>query len=269
MGTQCNEGMSGGASASGSSPLDAGSRSRGPADSVADAAYVDAFLAENMLNTEELGDILLLISPDYTSRWLEGQQRRHIYAIEQDRLFATMKSMSQCDHCGEIQMHNRMLTCGACRGYHYCNETCQEDNWPEHKPVCNKQVSKSSYRVASICSKMMTKMSRADNATGTNTPRSSGGAKHIAKCIDEHDNTEFVYAAVYEHDRLIFIPMPESVLQRGTLKNGGGETEKIDLILREKNVIVLVVAIKTTDSDGVLNCLLLARKTWVTKPPAP
>jgi len=261
--------MSGGASASGSSPRDAGSRSRGSADSVADAAYVHAFLAENMLNAEELGDVLSFISPDYTSRWFEGQQRRHIYAIEQDRLFAKTKTMSQCDECGKIQMDNPMLSCGNCHGYNYCDEVCQKLGWSEHKPVCNNRISKSSYRVADICSKMMTAMSVADNATGTNTPRSSGGGKHIAKCIDEHDNTEFVYAAVYEHGRLLFIPMPESVLQRCTLKTGSSDTGKIDSMLREKNVIVLAVAIKTTNSDGVGHDLLLTTKTWVTKPPAP
>jgi len=103
--------MSGGASASASSPRHAGSRGRGPADSVADAAYVDAFLAENMLNAEELGAVLFQISPDYKCRWFEGQQRRHIYAIEQDCLFAMMKRMSQCDECDKIQVDHRMLTC--------------------------------------------------------------------------------------------------------------------------------------------------------------
>ena len=33
-------------------------------------------------------------------------------------------------------------------------------------------------------------------------------------------------------------------------------------MLSEKDVIVLIVAISTTDSDGVCNCLLLTKKTW-------
>ena len=262
-----NEGMSDGASTS--SPLHAGSRGRGPPDSIADAAYVNAFLAENVLDAEELGAILYQISPEYTFGWFEGQQRRHIHAVEQDGLFAMMKRLSQCDECGKVVVDRTMLTCSACRGYHYCDRACQKLNWPKHKPVCRDQVSKNSYRVVDICSKMMTAMSMADDGTGTNTPRTNGGGNHIATCIDQHENTEFVYAAVYEQGSIMFIPMPENVLRLMNHTDDKGEAEKIDLMLSEKNIIVLIVAISTTDPDGVSNCLLLTKKTWVTTTPAP
>jgi hypothetical protein len=100
-----NEDMSGGAAGS-----------RGPIDSIVDAAYVNAFLAENMLSAEDLGAVLYSISPEYTFRWFEGQQRRHIHAMEQDCLFAMMKRLSQCDECGKVVVDRTMLTCSACRG---------------------------------------------------------------------------------------------------------------------------------------------------------
>jgi len=63
--------MSGGASTS--RPLHAGSRGRGLPDRIADAAHVNAFLAENMLDAEERGAILYQISiAEYTFRWFEA-----------------------------------------------------------------------------------------------------------------------------------------------------------------------------------------------------
>jgi len=260
--------MSGGAASSASRPQHGGG-SRGPTDSIVDAAYVNAFLAENMLSAEELGAVLYQVSPEYTCRWFAEQQRRHIHAIEQDGLFAMMKRLSQCDECGKVVVDRPMLTCSACRGYHYCDRACQKLNWPKHKPVCRDQVSKSSYRVAAICSKMMTAMSMADDGTGTNMPRTNGGGNHIMNCIDRLENTEFVYAAVYEQGSIMFIPMPENVLRLMNRTEDSGEAGKIELLLSEKDVIVLIVAISTTDPDGVSNCLLLTKKTWVTMTPAP
>ena len=241
----------------------------GRADSIADAAYVNGLLADNMLNAKQLGAVIYQLSPEYTLQWFEGQQRRHIHAIEQDCLFGMMKRLSQCDECGKIVVDRPMLTCSACRGYHYCDKACQKLNWPKHKPVCRNQVSKTSYRVANICSKMMTAMSMADDGNGTNTPRSNGGGNHIATCIDRNENTEFVYAAVYEQGSIMFIPMPENVLQLMSHAHNTGETEKIDLMLSEKEVVVLIVPISTTDPDGLSNCLLMVKKTWVTTTPAP
>jgi len=74
---------------------------------------------------------------------------------------------------------------------------------------------------------------------------------------------------VYEDGNVIFIPMPESVFLLVNLEGRHSTTAEIDWMLHEKDVIVLIVAISTTDQDGVLNCLLLTKKTWVmaTGPP--
>jgi len=109
----------------------------------------------------------------------------------------------------------------------------------------------------------------ADDGTGTNMPRTNGGGNHIMNCIDRLENTEFVYAAVYEEGSIMFIPMPENVLRLMNRTEDTGEASKIELLLGEKDVIVLIVAINTTDPDGVSNCLLLTKKTWVTTTPAP
>jgi len=145
-----------------------------------------------------------------------------------------MKRLSQCDECGKVVVDHPMLTCSACRGYHYCDRACQKLNWPKHKPVWT-----------------------------------NGGGNHIATCIDQQENTEFVYAAVYEQGSIMYIPMPENVLRLMNRTDDSGEADKIELILSEKDVIVLIVAISTTDPDGVSNCLLLTKKTWVTTTPAP
>jgi len=248
-------------------------RGRGLPDSIADAAYVNAFLAENMLDADELGSLLLHLSLDeHTCAWFEERYKRHIHATEQDCLFAMMKRLSQCDECGNIVVDDTMLTCGACRGAHFCNKTCQKQNWPKHKLVCKGgQVSKTSYRVADICSKMMTAMSMVDDGTNTNTLQTNGAGNPLLSCIHKSGNTEFVYCAVYEEGRVVFIPMPESIFQLVNIKDNSTDTQarhsstaQIDLMLSEKEVIVLIVAVSTTDSDGVSNCLLLTKKTWVT-----
>ena len=232
----------------------------GPPNSIADAAYVSTFLAGNMLDADELGSLLLRLSPDeHTCAWFEERRKRHICATEQDALFAMMKRMSQCDSCGEIAVDKPMLTCGACRGIHYCSKICQKNNWPQHKTACKGgQVAKSSYRVADICSKMMTAMSMMDSDTGAATSVTN----HMLSSR-QSGNKEFVYCAVYEDGNVIFIPMPESVFLLVNLEGRHSTTAEIDSMLHEKDVIILIVAIGTTDPDGVLNCLLLTKKTWV------
>ena len=247
--------------------------SRGPPDSIADAAYVNAFLAKHMLDADELGSLLLRSFPDeLTCAWFEERCKRHIHATEQDCLFAMMKRLSQCDECGKIQVDDPMLTCGACRGVHFCNKTCQKENWPKHKSSCRAgDVSKTSYRVADICSKMMTAMSMVEDCTNINTLQTNAAGNPLLSCFHQSGNSEFVYCAVYEEGRVIFIPMPESILQLVKSQDDTVDAQNlhsskahIDSMLAEKEVIVLIVAIGTTYSNGEPKCLFLTKKTWVT-----
>ncbi|KAI1950821.1 hypothetical protein LOZ12_001631 [Ophidiomyces ophidiicola] len=38
--------------------------------------------------------------------------------------------------------------CGACHLVHYCNETCQKADWPEHKHYCHSPMSKDAWKPA-------------------------------------------------------------------------------------------------------------------------
>ncbi len=43
-----------------------------------------------------------------------------------------------CANCGQYNINARR--CMACKNVRYCDETCQQEDWQEHKPLCNKSI---------------------------------------------------------------------------------------------------------------------------------
>jgi len=118
---------------------------------------------------------------------------------------------------------------------------------------------------------MMTAMSMVEDCTNINTLQTNAAGNPLLSCFHQSGNSEFVYCAVYEEGRVIFIPMPESILQLVKSQDDTVDAQNlhsskahIDSMLAEKEVIVLIVAIGTTYSNGEPKCLFLTKKTWVT-----
>ena len=61
----------------------------------------------------------------------EGDEKEKVAAA---KLIYKSKS---CLQCGAAKQ-KKLLTCGACKQAHYCDGTCQANNWADHKKNCKR-----------------------------------------------------------------------------------------------------------------------------------
>eukprot|EP01125_Pyxidicula_operculata_P023290 TRINITY_DN99_c2_g2_i1.p1 TRINITY_DN99_c2_g2~~TRINITY_DN99_c2_g2_i1.p1 ORF type:complete len:1110 (-),score=228.81 TRINITY_DN99_c2_g2_i1:47-3151(-) len=53
---------------------------------------------------------------------------------------STPTTVKKCRKCGNVAKEDaKLLRCGRCKSVNYCNQTCQRDDWPEHKKHCQVQ----------------------------------------------------------------------------------------------------------------------------------
>ena len=41
-----------------------------------------------------------------------------------------------CNCCQKPESEQKFKQCKSCKAVRYCNEKCQETNWPDHKKIC-------------------------------------------------------------------------------------------------------------------------------------
>ena len=104
------------------------------------ASQITTLLQDNLMNMPELYALLAEISGDEFKPWDMRKQIQGAIVIPggDDTLFGMASDMSQCDSCGVARMGlPKMLTCGSCKGYHYCSKVCQKKDWNlSHKHMC-------------------------------------------------------------------------------------------------------------------------------------
>jgi len=118
----------------------------------AEVAAMRKLLLDNLLTHTELSEVLRLFSEGAFSCADFHRQLRGAIAspMLDDAFMGRMVQVSQCDQCGSLRTKKpRMLTCAGCRGYHYCDRTCQKLHWKNtHKAQCTRsEISKPHFRV--------------------------------------------------------------------------------------------------------------------------
>ena len=93
---------------------------------------VRAILQKSLLSISDLYMKLYVHSGgNFTQAKLRKQLAGVIILPESDdTMYFVSSQTSQCDLCGNMAMGlPKMLTCGRCRGYHYCGRECQKIHW--------------------------------------------------------------------------------------------------------------------------------------------
>ena len=128
----------------------------------------------------------------------------------QDELFSFIAKTTQCTNCG-IGTHPKfpkMLTCSGCRSVHYCQKSCQMEDWKRgHKALCTgKIIPKDVFRVAYFCSKMLSFLS-----LGLDTEQEmamNADSSIFRTALLQSGCKDHIYMPIFEDGILMYIPMP-------------------------------------------------------------
>jgi len=68
--------------------------------------------------------------------------RHEVQVYIEENVFSAFRSCAMCQRLqikGNVEDGPKMLKCSICHVGHYCDKTCQQNHWPEHKKVCKPQ----------------------------------------------------------------------------------------------------------------------------------
>jgi len=222
-------------------------------------------LQDNLMNLKELYMFLSKISGDKFKPWdMRKQIQGAIVIPESDGIiFAMASDMSQCDSCGIVRIGlPKMLTCGGCKGYHYCQKSCQKKDWKlAHKNMCTKDIiRRAHFKTTDVCVKILSGLSIDWDTEATN-----GENNHVEILIKKSGCKDCLYVPVYDNKRLCYIPMPLRILSYVMSiadENAAAKSlrETAHVTFKNSDCVVLLVPTK------VQGCSIMVKETFVLLP---
>ena len=231
----------------------------------ATCAEMIALLEANLLNMTELYLLLAKMSGGELKPWeLKKQiQGSIVIPAKSDGVFGVASDISQCVACGAMRVVlPKMLTCGRCKGYHYCSKVCQKKDWKlSHKHTCTDAViDQAHFKTTDICMKMLSVMC-IDWDSGT----MNGENNFVQEKIEKFGFKDCVYVPVYDKKRLWYIPMPLKTLTyvNAIIGKDAALKSSIDTAhaaFESSEYIVLFIPTK------VQGCSIMVKETFVLLP---
>jgi len=223
-------------------------------------------MRDSLCDTNEFFDLLQNLSQgDFTASDYRKQLLGAIVVGHTDAFLCDVDTTSQCDNCGCIRLDlPKMLTCGGCRGYHYCSKDCQKKNWKDvHQKMCTKgsMFSRGHFRVTDVCVKAVTTLSMYTDPSTIPVFNSKHSFFH--KKVLESGFKDANYVALYSRKAqgLCYVPMPDKVSRMiKNIKPGGEFTEATN------SFIQVLVPTKTPGPDGNMRLFFMIKETFVKLP---
>jgi len=235
------------------------------AEIAAKKSQITTLLQDNLLNVTEFYIFLEQMGGcDLTESEIRKQLQCAIIVTEKkDASFALAANMSQCDACGVVGVGlPKMLTCGDCKGYHYCSRKCQKKDWRNaHKLLCTKgKISREHFKTTDACMNILAVL-----CIDWETEAMNSENNYVRKHIEKSGCKDFIYVCVYDKKRVYYIPMPLKILNCLKTIADKDDTlassfEKVDVNFDSSNYIVLLVPTK------VQGCSIMVKTTSVLLP---
>jgi len=159
----------------------------------------------------------------------------------------------------------KMLTCGNCKGYHYCTMKCQEKDWKNsHRLICTKKnIRREHFKTTEACMNILAVL-----CIDWDTEVMNSENKYVQEHIEKSGCKDCIYVPVYDKKRVYYIPMPLKILsyvksiadKDAALKLS---LEKVHVTFESSDYIVLLVPTK------VEGCSIMVKETSVLLPWAP
>jgi len=231
-------------------------------------SQIITLLEDNLMNMPELYALLAQISGDEFKPWDMRKQIQSAIVVrgDNDTVFAMALDMSQCDSCGAVRIGlPKMLTCGRCKGYHYCSKVCQKKDWKlSHKHTCTKElICREHFKTTDVCMKILSGL-----CIDLGTKSMNGENNYVQHHIEKSGCKDCIYVPVYDKKRLCYIPMPlkilsylESIVDKDAAVKSS--LEKAHETFKESDCVVLLVPTK------VQGCSIMTKETFVLLPWAP
>jgi len=226
---------------------------------------ITTLLEENLLN---LADFHMFVDKISGGEFTRSELRKQIEDAIcvpgfDDTIFSMAFHMSQCDMCGAVGVgFPKMLTCGNCRGYYYCQRECQKKHWKLcHKHMCTKDIiRREHFQTTGACVKILSVLCM-DWPTKTMNAEDN----HIWQRIKQTRCKDCIYVPVYDKKRLSYIPMPNKILSwLESISNTEGAAksriEQAHVKFKESDCVVLIVPTK------VQGCSIMTKETFVSLP---
>ena len=235
---------------------------------------VRAILQKSLLSISDLYMKLYTHSGgDFMETKLRKQLADAIILPESDStMYFVSSQTSQCDLCGNMSIGlPKMLTCGGCRGYHYCGQECQKIHWKRvHKKSCMRtNISKAHFRVTDICVKILSTLSINwdNNRRKIVFSEDNFVCDHIRDC-GLKDN---INMPIYDTNRLLYVPMPLKVvgwMLSEANKDGPGtfSPDTATKFFGKSDCVVLLVPTTSLDENGHIVRQLIMKETFITLP---
>jgi len=171
-----------------------------------------SLLQHNLMSTTELYVLLADISG---CEFTQSEQTKQIESAiiipgNDNTFFAIGSDMNQYDNFGAVGVGlSKMLTCGGCRGYHYCSRECQkEDRKLSHKHTCTKDIIRRAYfKTTDICMKILTVL-----CIDWSTKAMNRENNYVRQHVKLSGCKEIIHVPVYDKKRFCYIPMPLKIL---------------------------------------------------------
>jgi len=231
-------------------------------------SQITTLLEDNLMNMPELYALLAEISGNEFKPCDMRKQIQGAIVIPggDDTLFAMASDMSQCDSCGVARMGlPKMLTCGSCKGYHYCSKVCQKKDWKlAHKHMCTKDIiRRAHFKTTDVCVKILSGL-----CIDWDTKSMNGENNYVQEHIEKSGYKDYIYVPVYDKKRLCYIPMPlkilsyvESIVGKDVAVKSS--VEKVHVKFKDCDCVVLLVPTK------VQGCSIMTKESFILLPWAP
>jgi hypothetical protein len=241
-------------------------RTDGPeAEMAAAGAQITTLLEDNLMDMKEFYVLLGTIwGYEFTQSEMKKQIQDAIIIPGCDKKFiGTASIVSQCDSCGTVILGNsKMLTCGGCKGYHYCNRECQKKDWKLcHKHMCTKDIiRRAHFKTTDVCMKILSIL-----CIDWDNKVMNGENNIVERHIKKSGCKDCLYVPVYDKKRLYYIPMPLKILSYVLSiadENAAAKSsrETAHVTFRNSDCVVLLVPTKVQD------CSIMVKETFVLLP---
>ena len=235
------------------------------AEIAAKNSQITTLLQDNLLNVTEFYLFLEQMGGcDLTESEIRKQlQCAIIVTDKKDASFALAANMSQCDACGVVGVGlPKMLTCGNCKGYHYCSRKCQKKDWKHsHRLTCTKEnIRREHFKTTDACMNILAVL-----CIDWDTEAMNSENNYVQKHIEKSGCKDCIYVPVYDKKQVYYIPMPLKILScvKSIADKDAALKLSLEKVHESSDYIVLLVPTK------VEGCSIMVKETSVLLPWAP
>jgi len=238
------------------------------AEVAAKNSQIIALLEDNLMNMTEF---YFLLENVWGCEFTQSEMRKQVQCAiivtgDNAALFALAANVSQCDACGAVGVGlPKMLTCGNCKGYHYCSRKCQKKDWKySHRLICTKEnIRREHFKTTDACMNILAVL-----CIDWDTEAMNSENNYVQKHIEKSGCKDCIYVPVYDKKQVYYIPMPLKILSyvKSIADNDAAlksSLEKVHTTFESSDYIVLLVPTK------VEGCSIMVKETSVLLPWAP